>query len=51
MSENKRTVDAYMAAFRITDHEGVLACLTDDVEWEVPGAFNIHGKVAFDKEI
>lgn len=40
-----------MAAFRITDHEGVLACLTDDVEWVVPGAFHIHGKAAFDKEI
>ena len=51
LTTNKQTVDAYMAAFRNTDHEGVLACLTEDVEWEVPGAFHIRGKAAFDREI
>jgi ketosteroid isomerase-like protein len=29
----------------------VLSCLTDDVEWEMPGAFHVKGKEAFDKEI
>ena len=48
---NKQTVEAYMEAFRHTDHAAVLACLTDDVEWHIPGAFTIAGKEAFDKEI
>ena len=51
MTENKRTVEAYMSAFRVTDHAGVLACLTDDVEWLLPGAFHARGKEAFDREI
>jgi len=29
----------------------VLSCLTDDVEWVIPGMFHIRGKQAFDKEI
>ena len=40
-----------MDAFGRTDHARVLACLTDDVEWHVPGAFHIHGKEAFDGQI
>lgn len=51
MSPNKRTVDAYMNAFRVLDHAAILACLAEDVEWIIPGAFHIKGKAAFDKEI
>ena len=51
MTENKKTVDRYMEAFRKTDHPGVLACLTDDVEWEIPGFFRVTGKDAFDGQI
>ncbi len=51
MTENKRTVDAYMEGFRRSDHAGILSCLTDDVEWEIPGAFHLKGKEAFDREI
>jgi ketosteroid isomerase-like protein len=51
MSENKRTVQTYMEAFERTDHAEILACLTDDVEWLVPGAFHAVGKSAFDREI
>ena len=51
MTENKRTVEAYMEGFRRSDHAMVLACLTDDVEWEMPGFFQLSGKEAFDKEI
>jgi ketosteroid isomerase-like protein len=40
-----------MDAFTRTDHAEVLSCLTDDVEWLIPGAFHITGKDAFDKEI
>lgn len=51
MSENKSTVDRYMDGFRASDHEQILSCLTDDVEWILPGAFHHHGKDAFDREI
>jgi ketosteroid isomerase-like protein len=51
MSRNKQTVQSYMNAFARSDHAAVLACLTDDVEWIVPGAFHVTGKPAFDKEI
>jgi uncharacterized protein len=51
MTPNKQTVNEYMNAFRISDHERVLACLTDDVVWEMPGIYQHVGKAAFDKEI
>ena len=40
-----------MAGFNRTDHVAILSCLTDDVEWLIPGAFHVRGKAAFDKEI
>jgi ketosteroid isomerase-like protein len=51
MTENKRTVDKYMNGFRRSDHAEILSCLTADIEWEIPGAFHVIGKDAFDKEI
>jgi len=51
MTRNKQTVQRYMEAFRKSDHAEVLACLTDDVEWVIPGAFHLRGKEAFDREI
>jgi ketosteroid isomerase-like protein len=51
MTENKRTVDKYMDGFRQSDHAQILSCLTDDIEWETPGAFHLSGKDAFDEEI
>jgi uncharacterized protein len=51
MTENKATVEKYMDAFRKSDHALILSCLTDDVVWEMPGAFHLTGKEAFDKEI
>jgi len=51
MSPNKQTVQTYMDAFNKLDHTAILACLTDDVEWFIPGAFRVNGKPAFDKEI
>jgi ketosteroid isomerase-like protein len=51
MSQNKQTVQQYMDAFARSDHAGVLSCLTDDVEWVIPGAFHLTGKAAFDREI
>src|SRR3970040_2630420 len=40
-----------MKGFRKGDHEQILSCLADDVEWEMPGMFHLVGKEAFDKEI
>jgi ketosteroid isomerase-like protein len=51
MTENKATVLRYMDGFNRSDHEAILACLTDDVEWLIPGMFHITGKAAFDREI
>jgi uncharacterized protein (TIGR02246 family) len=51
MSENKRVVEKYMEGFRESDHAKVLSCLTEDVEWVLPGAFHLKGKEAFDREI
>lgn len=51
MSENKATVEKYMEGFRNGDHALILSCLTDDVIWDIPGAFHVVGKEAFDREI
>lgn len=51
MTENKRTVEKYLDGFRKSDHEQILSCLTDDIEWDMPGVFHLIGKDAFDKEI
>ena len=51
MSQNKQTIKNYIEGFIATDHQKILSCLTDDVTWYIPGAFNISGKEAFDKEI
>lgn len=40
-----------MEGFKTSDHAQVLACLTDDVVWDMPGVFHLVGKVAFDHEI
>lgn len=51
MTENKKTIEKYMDGFNKSDHKQILSCLTDDVQWILPGAFHITGKEAFDKEI
>lgn len=43
MTPNKRTVETYMDGFRKTDRPRILSCLTDDVEWLIPGMFHTHG--------
>lgn len=50
-TENRKTVAKYMDGFRNGDHRQVLSCLTEDVEWEMPGCFRLIGKDAFDREI
>lgn len=51
MTENKHTVDRYIAGFRVSDHAEILSCLTEDVEWEIPGMLHSRGMAAFDKEL
>jgi ketosteroid isomerase-like protein len=51
MTENKKVVERYMDGFNKSDHKIILSCLTDDVEWILPGVFHLHGKDEFDKEI
>ena len=50
-TENKKMVEQYMDGFRKTDHDRILSCLTDDVEWVIPGVFHTRGKEAFDDQI
>lgn len=51
MSVQKDIVEQYFEGFRRSDHQQVLACLTDDVAWDLPGFKHLVGKEAFDSEI
>ncbi|GGT02497.1 hypothetical protein GCM10010156_70610 [Planobispora rosea] len=51
MSRNIETVNRYLDGFRKNDHEQILSCLTDDIQWTVFGAFHLTGKDAYDKAI
>jgi ketosteroid isomerase-like protein len=51
VSANKETVERYIDGFNKSDHAQILSCLTDDVEWLMPGTFHLTGKAAFDREI
>jgi ketosteroid isomerase-like protein len=51
MTQNIKTVNAYLDGFRKNDHEQILSCLTDDIKWTVFGAFQLTGKDAYDKAI
>lgn len=48
---NVELVERYMDGFRRTDRAQILSCLTDDVEWVLPGAFHARGKDAFNTHI
>lgn len=51
MRRHQKTIDRYMDGFRRTDRQQILSCLTDDVEWEIPGVFHARGKEAFREHI
>ena len=51
MSARKVVVETYFDGFRRSDHKQILACLTDDVAWDLPGYTHLTGKDAFDQEI
>jgi ketosteroid isomerase-like protein len=50
MTINKKTVEKYMASYTKGDVKGIESTLTDDVVWDLPGAFHWEGKKAFMKE-
>ncbi|WP_236540204.1 nuclear transport factor 2 family protein [Spiractinospora alimapuensis] len=41
----------YIDGFTRSDHQQILDCLTDDIQWTVFGMFRISGKEAYDREI
>jgi ketosteroid isomerase-like protein len=47
----KDVVEEYFDGFRQGDHERILALLTDDVAWDLPGFRHLKGKDQFDGEI
>lgn len=47
----RELVDEYLDGFRATDHDRILATLTEDVEWVIHGHRTTHGKQEFDSEI
>ncbi|GIH02462.1 hypothetical protein Rhe02_05290 [Rhizocola hellebori] len=51
MSRNIQTVQTYLDGFRKNDHEQILSCLTDDIEWTVFGHFHLTGKQAYNDAI
>ncbi len=51
MSANKQLVQTYLDGFRTNDHEKILSCLADDIEWTVFGHFHLTGKPAYDDAI
>ena len=51
MTPNKRTIETYMDGFRRTDRAQILSCLSEDVEWEIPGVFRVRGKDEFSQHI
>ena len=50
-SLRKTAVETYFEGFRRSDHAMILALLTDDVVWDLPGFKHLRGQEAFDGEI
>lgn len=51
MTQNRRTIEAYMDGFRKTNRKRIRSCLTEDVEWENPGAFHVRRWDGFNQHI
>jgi ketosteroid isomerase-like protein len=47
MTQHQNTVLQYIDGFRKSDRERILSCVTNDVVWIIPGAFEARGKSAF----
>src|SRR5688572_15544457 len=51
MSNRQQAVHRYMDGFRRSDHDAILALLTEDVVWHIHGVRTTRGKAEFDSEI
>ena len=51
VSNHTDIVDAYMEGFRRNDKPRILALLSDDVAWDLPGFRHLTGKADFEGEI
>jgi ketosteroid isomerase-like protein len=51
MNSRERLVHRYIEGFRVSDHEEILDCLTEDVVWCIHGLRTTRGKAEFDDEI
>src|SRR5215470_9097165 len=51
MSPNKMTIETYIDGFNKGNCARILSCLTDDIEWRMPGVFCVVGKDAFEGKI
>ena len=51
LSLNSDTVQVCLDFFRKNDHEQILSCLTDDIQWPVYSGLRLTGKDAYDKAI
>jgi hypothetical protein len=51
MSVRKNVVEAYINGYVTGDNARILACLTDDIVWEIRGYKGLAGKEAFAAEI
>jgi uncharacterized protein len=51
VSSHTDIVDAYMDGFRRSDKPAVLALLSDDIAWDLPGFRHLTGKADFEGEI
>ena len=51
MTSNRTTVENYLEGFRRTDRALILSCLSDDVEWHIPGFFHVRGRDEFGRHI
>jgi ketosteroid isomerase-like protein len=51
MSSHTDIVEAYMEGFRRSDKPAILALLTDDVAWDIPGFRHLTGRADFEGEI
>lgn len=50
-TDHQHTVHRYMDGFRSSDHDAILALLTDDVVWCIHGVRTTTGREEFDSEI
>jgi ketosteroid isomerase-like protein len=51
MPTRREVIETYLDGFRASDHDQILATLTDDVVWVIHGHRTTRGRAEFDDEI